>query len=169
MTSGLDREKLVFDLSIGLDVHPLRKRVGAKSNYVVLRGRPRPRPPAAFAPYQDEYSKELRNCRLVPHLRHVPVDSGPLGDSILQWQLPPSIWQGVGGSSMISSSSIFALGALRVVVFFVVMVFLPWFPTAFASLIWTRYPSRFRLSRRDNSVGAGMARGGSEGAVKAKM
>ena len=88
-----------------------------------MRGRPRPRPPAAFAPYHDEYSKEFLNCRLVPHFRQTPVDSGPLGDSILQWQFPPSSWQGVGGSSMISSSSILALGDLRAVVFLVVMGF----------------------------------------------
>ncbi len=94
-----------------------------RSVYVFLRGRPLPRPPAALAPYQEEYSNEFRNCRLVPHLRHVPVDSGPLGASILQWQLAPSSWQGVGcSSSSALFSSTFALEAERGLDFLVVMI-----------------------------------------------
>ena len=91
-----------------------------------FRGRPRPRPPAAFAPYQEEYSNELRNCFFAPHLRHVPVDSGPLGASILQWQLPPSSWHLVSSSTSSScSSSICFLADLRLEVFLVVMAVPP--------------------------------------------
>ena len=93
----------------------------------VLRGRPRPRPPAALAPYQEEYSKEFRNCRWVPHFRQVPVDSGPLGDSIRQWQFEPSSWQGVSSSSSISSSTFALAFLLRGLAFLVVILWVPSF------------------------------------------
>ena len=96
-----------------------------KGDQEVLRGRPRPRPPAAFAPYQEEYSNELRNCFLAPHLRQVPVDSGPFGASIRQWQLPPSFWHLVSTISSIGSSSTFALEFARGLVLLVVMAVAP--------------------------------------------
>ena len=69
---------------------------------------------------------EFRNCFFAPHLRQVPVDSGPLGASIFQWQLPPSSWHWVSSSTSSScSSSICCLAFLRLDAFLVVIAVAP--------------------------------------------